>query len=207
MLSPVTRMPRLTPRKKPKQERSRALVAAMHEATRRTLIKEGFAATTVVEIARVAGVSPGSVYQYFPTKESIISGLHVSIAENAVAYMADNLLEVRDAPLDEVASVIAAVTLQLVQDERKVLPVLAEAAQEIGTMRKLKPVREEGVRLLSAFLASREDVMKTSDLCGWMLATALEGLTEEALHSRPELLDDERFFDELRALTLRYIRG
>lgn len=207
MLSLVTRMPRLTPRKKPKQERSRALVAAMHEATRRTLVKEGFAATTVVEIARVAGVSPGSVYQYYPTKESIISGLHVSIAENAVAYMADNLLEVRDAPLGEVASVIAAVTLQLVQDEREVLPVLAEAAKEIGTMRKLKPIREENVRLLSAFLASREDVEKTSELCGWMLATALEGLTEEALHSRPELLDDEHFFAELRALTLRYIRG
>ena len=207
MLSLVTRMPRLTPRKLPKQERSRALVAAMHEATRRTLIKEGYAATTVVEIARVAGVSPGSVYQYYPTKESIISGLHVAIAQDAVAYMADNLLEVRDAPLDEVAAVIAAVTLQLVQDEREVLVVLAEAAKEIGTMRKVEPIRAEGVQLLSAFLASRDDVKRESDLCGWVLSTTLQSLTEEALHLRPALLDDERFFDELRALTLRYIRG
>ncbi len=206
MLALMKRMPRLTPRKKPQQDRSRALVAAMHEATRRVLLREGFQDTTVVEIARVAGVSPGSVYQYFPTKESIISALHVSLAEDAVSYLADNLLEARDAPLPEVAGVIAGVTLQVVRDDREVLVVLAEASRVIGTARKLKPVHEKGVRLMAGFLASRKDVRANTELAAWMLLTALHAVMTKALHGRPELLDDEAFFDELRDLTHHYLR-
>lgn len=68
--------PRVQPRKRPRQARSRALVAAILQATARVLVREGYAGTTTNRVAEVAGVSIGSLYQYFPTKEALVAALH-----------------------------------------------------------------------------------------------------------------------------------
>ncbi|NMM91281.1 TetR family transcriptional regulator, partial [Rhodococcus sp. SRB_17] len=59
------------PRKTPAQERSRATVDRIVEAATRVLDREGIA-TTTNRIADEAGVSVGSLYQYFPDKHAII---------------------------------------------------------------------------------------------------------------------------------------
>src|SRR5215510_14076277 len=60
------------PRKEPKQERSSRLVDAILQAAIRVLEREGAAAFTTIRVAQRAGVSVGSLYQYFPNKESIL---------------------------------------------------------------------------------------------------------------------------------------
>lgn len=64
-----------TPRKRPSQARSRALVAAILEAAARVLEARGHEGATVARIAERAGVSIGSVYQYFRTKDAIFEAL------------------------------------------------------------------------------------------------------------------------------------
>ena len=68
--------PVVKPRKTPKQMRSQGMVDAILEATTRILKKRGYSETNTNMIAEVAGVSVGSIYQYFPNKESIIATLH-----------------------------------------------------------------------------------------------------------------------------------
>lgn len=63
------------PRKTARQARSRATQAAILEAAARILESGGIAALTTNEIARRAGVSIGSLYQYFPNKEAILTAL------------------------------------------------------------------------------------------------------------------------------------
>ncbi|XOT97655.1 TetR/AcrR family transcriptional regulator, partial [Alcaligenes pakistanensis] len=63
-------------RRIPRQSRSRALVEAILEATARVLSERGYAGTNTNVVAEVAGVSVGSVYQYFPNKDSLIAALH-----------------------------------------------------------------------------------------------------------------------------------
>jgi AcrR family transcriptional regulator len=63
----------LQPRKVPKQERSRALVDAIVEATARVLLDKGYDGLGVADVADVAGVSIGSLYQYFPSKEALVA--------------------------------------------------------------------------------------------------------------------------------------
>ncbi|RDV36467.1 TetR/AcrR family transcriptional regulator [Bradymonadaceae bacterium TMQ3] len=63
------------PRKEPVQERSRALVEALIEATARILEDEGPEALTTNRVAEVAGTSIGSLYQYFPNKEALLAAL------------------------------------------------------------------------------------------------------------------------------------
>jgi|TARA_R110002073_G_scaffold8371_1_gene46282 AcrR family transcriptional regulator len=62
-------------RKLPKQQRSRALVESLIDATAAVLAEHGLDNTTTNHIADAAGVSVGSLYQYFPDKESLIEAL------------------------------------------------------------------------------------------------------------------------------------
>jgi len=64
--------PSVEPRKRPTQARSRATVDALVQATARVLVEEGPGGTCTNRIAEVAGVSVGSLYQYFPNKEALV---------------------------------------------------------------------------------------------------------------------------------------
>src|SRR5262249_58296010 len=77
MLAPMrARAPRVVPRRQPKQRRARQTVEAVLDAVVRVLKRDGFDAITTNRIAEVAGVSIGSVYQYFPDKRAIFVALH-----------------------------------------------------------------------------------------------------------------------------------
>ena len=63
------------PRRKPSQSRSKVLVDAIIDACQQILVKEGTQQLTTNRIAEVAGVTIGSLYQYFPNKEAILANL------------------------------------------------------------------------------------------------------------------------------------
>ncbi|MGG2398040.1 TetR/AcrR family transcriptional regulator [Pseudomonas sp. SH1-B] len=76
---PDTRTSR--PRKLPRQSRSVAMVDAILEASARILLERGYAGMSTNAVAQCAGVSVGSLYQYFPNKESLLAALHDRHAE------------------------------------------------------------------------------------------------------------------------------
>lgn len=83
-----TRIPdrRLEPRKLPKQARSGATVEAILEAAAQIFERRGYAAGTTNRIAERAGVSIGSLYQYFPNEDAILVALvHQHLAEGMAA--------------------------------------------------------------------------------------------------------------------------
>src|SRR5262245_9490004 len=71
----MPRKPLTKPRKHASQQRSRATVDALIEATARILVKEGFDSASTNRIAEQAGVSVGSLYQYFPSKEALVAAV------------------------------------------------------------------------------------------------------------------------------------
>lgn len=66
----------ISPRKAPRQARSQATVGAILDAAARVLVERGYAATNTNLVAELAGVSVGSLYQYFPNKDALITALH-----------------------------------------------------------------------------------------------------------------------------------
>ncbi|GAA2892461.1 hypothetical protein GCM10020220_098200 [Nonomuraea rubra] len=80
----------LTPRKQPRQQRSRETVAAILEAAAQLFQRYGYAGTTTNKIAERAGVSIGSLYQYFPNKDSLL----VALAEHYLAESGEQVARV-----------------------------------------------------------------------------------------------------------------
>lgn len=91
---PKTRRVVTSPRKAPVQERSARLVADILKAAIRVLEREGAARFTTIRVAEVAGVSVGSLYQYFPNKQSILFRLQLD-EWGQTAEMIEGLLEDR----------------------------------------------------------------------------------------------------------------
>jgi AcrR family transcriptional regulator len=65
----------ISPRKQPRQARAQATCAAIREAAARILVQGGIGALNTNAIADLAGVSVGTLYQYYPSKEAILADL------------------------------------------------------------------------------------------------------------------------------------
>ena len=76
----------VTPRKRPTQRRSRETVTAIIEATIRVLADHGPDLTTT-RVAEVAGVSVGTLYQYFPNRDALINGVLADHLEAAIGAL------------------------------------------------------------------------------------------------------------------------
>ena len=70
-------------RKAPQQQRSQQMRADILEAAVRVLGREGAERFTTARVAQAAGVSVGSLYQYFPNKHAILYAVHERIVEDA----------------------------------------------------------------------------------------------------------------------------
>ena len=72
----------LSPRKRPRQARATATVDAIYEATIQVLLSDGPQRLTTTRVAERAGVSVGTMYQYFPQKRALIHALNERYLEN-----------------------------------------------------------------------------------------------------------------------------
>lgn len=94
-------------RKLPRQDRSRALVDAIVEAAARILVQQGRDALTTNAVALRAGVSIGSLYQYFPNREAILVAVahdHLDVVHQRIAAVD---LHDADCLADAVARIIS----------------------------------------------------------------------------------------------------
>ncbi len=131
----ASKKPQKSPRKRPVQARSRATFQVILEAAARILEKRGLSAMTTNHVARAAGVSIGTLYEYFPNKDAIVYALldeHLHEAELALSYV-------------DAAFVARALTLPIERIvERLVATVVLLHAKKPGLHRTLF---EEGARL------------------------------------------------------------
>lgn len=77
------------PRKSPSQARSKATVDVILQATARVLVRDGYALASTNRIAETAGVSIGSLYQYFPSKQALVTALRRRHAEEMLAMLVE----------------------------------------------------------------------------------------------------------------------
>ena len=198
------------PRKLASQERSRATVQALLDATARVLTREGYDRASTNRIAATAGVSVGSLYQYFPNKEALVAAL--------VARHNREMLDLLREALKEVASLdLATAIAKLVRaavDAHRVDPALHRVFDEqvprMGQLAKIEALQGETFQLVRSYLEERRDEISVRDLDSTtsILVTTVEALTHQFVIHRPGApeRDRDRFIDEVTRLVVGYLR-
>jgi AcrR family transcriptional regulator len=154
---------RLEPRKTPVQARSTASVEAIREATVQVLLRDGKEGLTTRKVADRAGVSVGTLYQYFPNKSSLLQAAlreHLAGVARAVESIC---VEMHGATLDAMA-------------EALVKGFLAVKLKDVETSRALYFVSDD----LEAVKIARENALRNVEAVAGMLLSAKDGLRGDA---------------------------
>jgi AcrR family transcriptional regulator len=200
--------PRTAPRKTPTQARSRATVDAILEATARLLVKHGFDRTSTNLVAEAAGVSIGSLYQYFPSKEALVSALLDQHHAEMRAVLVSELERVRRLPLPDAVRAVIEAMLEAHAVDPALHRVLMEQVPKTG-----RPGRgdfdREILLVVKAYLHDRRAELGVGDveLTAFLLVVTVEAVTHAAVLHYPERLKDRRLTDELTAMVLGYLTG
>jgi AcrR family transcriptional regulator len=201
--------PRHTPRKSPSQKRSQETVDAILSATARILAKDGFEQATTNRIAAKAGVSIGSLYQYFPNKESLVRALNDRHTQGILVLLRARFAEVREAPIPEAVRAIVSAMVEVHRVDPDLHRVLVSATPAVGAREETRRVEEAAAELLVAFLRARAEELRPLDfgLSAFLLVHSVEALTHAAVLEHPRLLDGDLFIDETTRMILGYLTG
>lgn len=101
-----------TPRKKPRQARAIATVEAILQASTRILQRDGLDKLNTNHIAEVAGVSVGTLYQYFPSKDAILTQLIRQKRQNLRERLKTALVQSADQPVENRLDQLLRVTIE-----------------------------------------------------------------------------------------------
>jgi len=203
----ATRKARATRRKHPTQVRAAATVDAILVASARVFRDRGYERASVNAIAEVAGVSIGSLYQYFPSKEALLVALAEQHTERALTTLEDALAEVEHEPLPVCVRVVVARMVATHVDPLD--RVLARGLDELGSATALQSVIDaRACAVVERFLARRaaEIRPRAHALAALFLVRAVDLLTHAAIEREPASLEDGTLVDELTALALGYLR-
>ena len=130
-------------RSAPQQERSRLMVERIVTAGRAVLIERGFDGATTNRIAEAAGISPGSLYQYFPDKEAIISEVVDRYADQIAARVTAHMTTQIGTP-DEAIAIrqTIAVLLDAMDEQPELLRATFEHTPRLGVGDKIAAFEE-----------------------------------------------------------------
>ena len=204
---------RLTkPRKHASQDRSRATVDALIEATARILVREGFDKASTNRIADVAGVSVGSLYQYYPGKEALVAAVIDRHNRDIMQVVRGALAEVAAQPIEKAVRRLVAVAIEAHRIDPKLHRVLAEQIPRTGRLENVEAFNREIYALFRAYLESRSDELRMVDLglAAFVCVTSIEALAHTAVLHHSEKLSDEAvgtLVDETTRLVVGYLQS
>jgi len=201
---------RARPRKTPVQERARVTWNVILDAAAQVLLRRGYEKATTDRIAQRAGVSIGSIYEYFPNKESIFAALMLRFNEERWAVLTSLQSEKnggRTASLK--ASVRATVRARIAAtllNPRLNTALNLEVPRHV-TADQANAIFEEFLRVSIEKLCDHRDELREGDLelMAELVIHATHAIVDNLAASSPERLDSQEFEDELSLMMYRYL--
>ena len=183
--------PVVSARKAPRQRRSRQLVEDILEAAIRVLSREGASRFTTARVAETAGVSVGSLYQYFPNKEAILFRLQTDEWKRTGDLMHSILADTSRPPLERLQATVEAFFLSE-WEEASLRVALGDAAPSYRKAPEVKDHRKEGRERSRRFMAellpnaSPKERRFAADFAMTTMSVVGKKVSEQA-HSRAEV--------------------
>jgi AcrR family transcriptional regulator len=195
-------------RRRPQQRRARQTVEAILDAVVRILKREGFQAITTNRIAEVAGVSIGSLYQYFPDRPGIFEALHRRHIEEIDRLFAAKFMEYAGSPLDQlVRAMVDAMIEAHTTDSELYELMLTEVPHRKGGSKDFS-TRLHGAFLLAISSAAPELKKRGNlDKVVFVVTHMVEALCHGAVLRRPRGLSLTDAKAEITKAVLAYLHA
>lgn len=198
----------ISSRRQPKQARSAELVAAILEAAIQVLAKEGAQRFTTTRVAERAGVSVGSVYQYFPNKAAILFRLQ-SDEWRQTAEMLCGILEDTRQPSLERLRVLVHAFIRSECDEAEMRMALDDAAPLYRNAPEAQTARAAGDHVVQTFM--REVLPEASDatraLAGDLIAATLGAVGKHFSESPRSPAEIANYAEAMADMFCAYLKG
>jgi AcrR family transcriptional regulator len=196
-------------RKFASQKRSRLTVKALLEATARILVREGYDKASTNRIAEVAGVSVGSLYQYFPSKESLVAALIDGHRQEVTRFVRGELAEAMKLPVKQAVRRLVEVAVKAHRIDPKLHRALTEQIPRVGRLEKAETFSQENYGLFRTYLERHRDDIRVVDLelAAFICVTSIEALTHTAVLHRKVVSEAamESLVDEATRLISGYL--
>jgi len=201
------RKPQISLRKQPKQARSSELVSNILEAAVHVLAKEGAQRFTTARVAKKAGFSVGSLYQYFPNKAAILFRLQSDEWRRTSEMLRGILGDVQKPPLERLRAVVHAF-IRSECDEAEMRVALNDAAPLYRDAPEAQ-ARASGNRAVQIFML--EALPKASEatraLAGDLIATTLSQAGKHFSKSPRTPAEIEAYAGAMAEMFCAYLKG
>ncbi len=188
-------------RRRAKQARSRETIAIVLEAAAQVLQREGYARATTNRIAEIAGVSIGTIYQYFAEKDEIFDAL----IRREIDGLRKRLRDARPDPREPLADTLLRVLRMLVRAQPEA-PTLFRSLEQVPNSlfrRRVTAARGTVIAWVRDLLAMhrKELGVRNLETAAFLLVSAAEGVT---MNASPDFYRDSGA-DEVALLFTRYL--
>ncbi|MFI5299014.1 MAG: TetR/AcrR family transcriptional regulator [Polyangiales bacterium] len=199
------RRPRTSARKKPKQARSQETVETILAAAAHVFVREGHARATTNRIAIAAGVSIGSLYQYFPSKDAIAVELLRRYRARILSLVSERLSAIEEASFEVVVRALMKSLLRAEGIDPGLHRVLIEQVLRTPARREVHGF-EDSLEALLADIFRRVDSRKKidHDLRAFLVVRVVLAVIHAAIVDRPHV-DRDAVADELTRMVVRYV--
>lgn len=183
------------------------MVERILNAGRVTLIERGYEGASTNRIAAAAGISPGSLYQYFANKEAVIAAVVDRYGDQIAARVTAHLsTQIGGSGERERIRETIGTLLDSMAEQPELLRALIEQTPRLGLGYKAAAFEDRVGELAMAHVRLRSVSVGSARTTIWLLVRAVEHLTIRYLLDRPPI-DRDEFLDEITTLVTAYINA
>lgn len=197
------------PRRKPRQARSRDTVATILKAAARVFASAGYAEATTNRIAERAGVSIGSLYEYFPNKDAILVALMEAHLDEGQQVLRQAALDLLQAPTDLEGTVRRFVTAMVEQhaaDPKLHRVLFEEAPRSRRVRRKIQALEDESTASAAHYLKTQTELpIRDPELAASMLVQTIDAMTHKVVIHGDPATPIATYIEEIVSLIMGYL--
>jgi AcrR family transcriptional regulator len=194
------------PRKQPVQARSEATVSALFEASIQVLLGVGYRRFTTTRVAERAGVSVGSLYQYFPNRQALITAVIERYLAGLRATIEQHCRELRGRPLDRQVTGLVEAVIAAKWEHIEVSRALHEPLADIGGAELVRGSAVKAAAAVAEVLRSCADAsFRDVDRLALLIVIACSSLLQAAITDQTGALDREALRVHMCAMVLGYL--
>lgn len=208
-MRPMTQPKHKASRRAPQQERSKVTADAIIEAAARVFVDVGVEQSTTVQIAVRAGVSVGSLYQYFPNKHALLVALYDRESERLEAVLQQMLIEIGFEDTTTLIRAYVSRTLEVFETNADLYRLLLDEVPRTAGLELHYRIDDRGIAALRPLLALGADRIqpRDPDVAAALIVRTYRYNTVAALRHPMSAAQRTLFVDELTAMLSNYLFG